>query len=75
VYDDVVLLELAARDPALRVVGQPIAPRPYAIAARKGDTGLIRWVNGWLAKLRRDGSYGALWRRYFAPFESRLVAG
>lgn len=73
VYDDVVLLELAQRDPALRVTGPPIAPRPYVIAARKGDTELIRWVNGWLAKMRRDGSYGGLWRRYFEPFESRLV--
>src|SRR6267142_4690607 len=75
VYDDVVLLGLAQRDPALHVTGQPIGPRPYAVAARKGDTELIRWVNGWLAKMRRDGSYGDLWRRYFAPFESRLVGG
>ena len=75
VYDDVVLLGLAQRDPALRVAGPPIAPRPYAIAARKGETGLIRWVNGWLAKMRRDGSYREMWRRYFGPFESRLVAG
>jgi len=75
VYDDVVLLGLAQHDPAFRVIGQPIGPRPYAVAARKGDTELIRWVNGWLAKMRRDGSYGELWRRYFAPFESRLVGG
>jgi polar amino acid transport system substrate-binding protein len=75
VYDDVVLLGLAQHDPALRVTGQPIGPRPYAVAARKGDAQLIRWVNGWLAKMRRDGSYGELWRRYFAPFESRLVGG
>jgi len=75
VYDDVVLLGLAQHDPTLRVIGQPIGSRPYAVAARKGDTELIRWVNGWLAKMRRDGSYGELWRRYFAPFESRLVGG
>ena len=74
-YDDVVLLGAAQHDAAVRVVGQPIAPRPYAVAARKGDTGLIRWVNGWLAKMRRDGSYVDLWHRYFGPFESRLVAG
>ncbi len=75
VYDDVVLLSLAARDAAFRVAGQPIAPRPFAIAARKGEIGLIRWVDGWLAKMRRDGTYGELWHRYFAPFESRLVGG
>ena len=74
-YDDVVLLLLAQQDGTLRVAGPPIAPRPFAIAARKGEIGLIRWVDGWLAKMRRDGSYGELWRRYFAPFESRLVGG
>lgn len=75
VYDDVVLLGLAQKDAGLRVAGPPIAPRPFAIGARKGETGLIRWINGWLAKMRRDGSYGELWHRYFAPFESRLVGG
>jgi ABC-type amino acid transport substrate-binding protein len=75
VYDDVVVLGLAQRDAALRVTGAPIRPRPYAVAARKGDTGLIQWVNGWLAKMRRDGSYGRMWRRYFGAFESHLMGG
>src|SRR5436309_1746022 len=71
--DDVAVLALARRDPALRVTGAPIRPRAYVAAARKEDTGLIRWVNGWLAKMRRDGTYRGLWRRYFTPFESHLV--
>jgi ABC-type amino acid transport substrate-binding protein len=72
-YDDVVLLELARQDGALRVTGLPLRPRPYVAAARKGDVELIRWVNGWFARIRRDGSYAALWRRYFGAFESQLV--
>ena len=56
-------------------IGHPLRPRPYVVAARKWDTGLIRWVNGWLAKIRRDGSYAEMWRRHFAPFEWRLVGG
>jgi ABC-type amino acid transport substrate-binding protein len=75
VYDDVVVLQLAERHPDLRATGLPLRPRPYVVAARKGDAGLIRWVNGWLARIRRDGSYAELWRRHFAPFESRLVGG
>ena len=75
VYDDVVVLELAQRETALRVTGAPIRPRPYVAAAQKGDTGLIQWVNGWLAKMRRDGSYSRMWRRYFGPFESHLIGG
>jgi ABC-type amino acid transport substrate-binding protein len=73
VYDDVVVLGLAQRDGAFRVTGAPIRPRPYVAAARKGDTDLIRWVNGWLGRMRRDGSYAAIWRRYFRPFEPHLV--
>src|SRR5205809_219124 len=72
-YDDVAVLALARRDPALRVTGAPIRPRAYVAAARKEDTGLIRWVNGWLATMRRDCDYQGLWRRYFTPFESHLV--
>ena len=75
VYDDVVVLELAQRDRDVIAIGHPLRPRPYVVAARKWDTGLIRWVNGWLAKIRRDGSYAEMWRRHFAPFESRLVGG
>jgi polar amino acid transport system substrate-binding protein len=75
VYDDVVVLGLAQRDAALRVTGAPIRPRPYVAVARKGDTGLIQWVNGWLAKMRRDGSYSRMWRRYFGAFESHLIGG
>jgi ABC-type amino acid transport substrate-binding protein len=73
IYDDVVALGLAQHDSTFRVTGTPIRPRPYVAAARKGDTGLIRWVNGWLAKTRRDGSYAVMWRRYFAPFEAHLL--
>ena len=75
VYDDVVVLELAQRETALRVTGAPIRPRPYVAAAQKGDTGLIQWVNGWLAKMRRDGSYSRMWHPYFGPFESHLIGG
>jgi ABC-type amino acid transport substrate-binding protein len=75
VYDDVVVLGLAQHDAALRVTGAPLRPRPYVAAALQGDTGLIQWVNGWLAKMRRDGSYGRLWRHYFGAFESHLMGG
>jgi ABC-type amino acid transport substrate-binding protein len=75
VYDDVVLLSLTRDDPALEVVGAPLVPRAYVVAARPQDAGLIRWVNGWLARMRRDGSYDELWRRHFGPFEARLVGG
>jgi len=74
-YDDVVLLRLAQEDAGLRVIGKPIRPRPYVVAAPSGEVELIHWVNRWLAKIRRDGTYDDLWRRHFDAFESRLVKG
>jgi len=74
-YDDVVLLRLAQEDAALRVVGKPIRPRPYVVAAPSGEVELIHWVNRWLAKIRRDGTYDDLWRHHFDAFASRLVKG
>jgi ABC-type amino acid transport substrate-binding protein len=74
-YDDVVLLRMAQGDAALRVIGKPLRPRPYVIAAPTGEVELIHWVNRWLAKIRRDGTYDDLWRRHFDAFESRLVKG
>ena len=75
VYDDLVLLSLVGSDPALRILRTPLAPRPFVAAARRQDAELIRWVNGWLARMRRDGSYGEMWRRHFGPFESHLIGG
>ena len=74
-YDDVVLLRLAQGDAALRVIGKPIRPRPYVVAAPSGEVELIHWVNRWLAKMRRDGTYDELWRRHFDAFAARLVKG
>jgi len=74
-YDDVVLLRLAQEDSAFRVIGKPIRPRPYVVAAPSGEVELIHWVNRWLAKMRRDGTYDELWRRHFDAFASRLVKG
>ena len=75
VYDDVVLLSVVRRDPALRIAGTPLVPRPFVVAARQEDAALIRWVNAWLARMRRDGSYGELWRRHLGPFEAHLIGG
>ena len=73
VHDDIVILSLAKENPDLKVVGKPFVPRPYGIAARKGDTAFITWVNAELARMRRDGTYDRLWKTYFADVEANLV--
>lgn len=73
VHDDIVILSLAKENSDLKAVGKPFRPRPYGIAVRKGDTEFIGWVNAELKKMRADGSYDRLWRKYFADVEGFLV--
>jgi ABC-type amino acid transport substrate-binding protein len=73
VHDDVLLLSLVKDHPDVKVVGKPFIPRPYGIAVRKGDTELMGWVNGQLQKMRADGTYDRLWKKYFGEVEQNLV--
>jgi ABC-type amino acid transport substrate-binding protein len=73
VQDDVLILTLARENPDMKAVGKAFIPRPYGIAARKGDTEFIGWVNAQLRKMHQDGTYDRLWKKYFADVEGSLV--
>jgi ABC-type amino acid transport substrate-binding protein len=73
VHDDVLLLSLVKENPEVKLVGKPFIPRPYGIAVRKGDTEFIGWVNAQLQKMRADGTYDRLWKKYFGEVEANLV--
>ncbi len=62
--DDTVVGALARENRSLRVAGAPILPRPYAIAVRKGDLATVRWINGKLAAMRKDGTWERLRAKY-----------
>ncbi len=72
-HDDILVLTLAKENPDLKAAGKPFIPRPYGIAVRKGDTEFIKWVNAELARMKRDGTYDRLWKKYFADVEASLV--
>ena len=71
--DDILILTLAKENPDMKAVGKPFIPRPYGIAVRKGDLEFIKWVNDQLTKMKRDGTYDKLWKKYFAEVEANLV--
>lgn len=71
--DDILILTLAKDNPDLKAVGKPFRPRPYGIAVRKGDTEFIQWVNHQLRRMKSDGTYDKLWKKYFADVEANLV--
>jgi ABC-type amino acid transport substrate-binding protein len=72
-HDDILVLTLVKENADLKAVGKPFMPRPYGIAVRKGEAEFIKWVNAELAKMKKDGAYDRLWKKYFADVEGSLV--
>ena len=62
--DDTILVGMAAQDPYTEVVGPPFTDEPYGIAVAKGHEDLVRFVNGVLERIRADGTWAALYRRW-----------
>lgn len=70
--DDILILTLAKENLELKPVGKPFTPRPYGIAVRKGDLEFIKWVDDQLARMKKDGTYDKLWKKYFGDVEGYL---
>ena len=62
--DDSILLGFEAQDPDTKIVGPSFAPEPYGIAISKAHPGFVRFVNGVLAKMRADGTWKAIYKKW-----------
>jgi polar amino acid transport system substrate-binding protein len=62
--DDAILLGFRAQDPYTQVIGGSIEPEPYGMAISKRHPDFVRFVNGVLARLRADGTWRRLHRRW-----------
>ncbi|MCB1286797.1 MAG: glutamate ABC transporter substrate-binding protein [Mycobacterium sp.] len=62
--DDAILAGLIAQDPYLHIVGPSMAQEPYGIGIKLSNTGLVRFVNGTLERIRTDGTWDTLYRRW-----------
>lgn len=63
---DVLLAGLAAQDPTTVVVGPSLAPQPYGVATAPAATDLVRAVNRVLERIRQDGTWQGLHRRWLS---------
>ena len=77
---DSILAGLVAQDPYLHIVGPTLNEEPYGIGINKQNTGLVRYVNGTLERIRRDGTWNTLYRKWLtvlgpapAPPRARYV--
>jgi polar amino acid transport system substrate-binding protein len=64
--DDTILAGLVSQDPYLHIVGPNMSDEPYGIGINLQNTGLVRFVNGTLERIRRDGTWNALYRKWFS---------
>ncbi|ULE34292.1 glutamate ABC transporter substrate-binding protein [Mycobacterium sp. IDR2000157661] len=62
--DDSILAGLVAQDPYLRIVGPSLSQEPYGIGIGLQNTDLVRFVNGTLERIRRDGTWSTLYRKW-----------
>jgi polar amino acid transport system substrate-binding protein len=62
--DDSILAGLVSQDPYLHIVGPSLDEEPYGIGMNLQNTGLVRFVNGTLERIRRDGTWNTLYRKW-----------
>src|SRR6195952_4081527 len=62
--DDSILAGLVAQDPYLHIVGPSLNQEPYGIGVNLDNTGLVRFVNSTLERIRRDGTWNTLYRKW-----------
>jgi polar amino acid transport system substrate-binding protein len=62
--DDTVLAGFAAQDPYGKVVGAAFSEEPYGIGVKKDQVDLVRFVNSVLERIRADGTWTSISRRW-----------
>ena len=69
VGDSPTLADIIAQNPELnlKIVGEPFTDEFYGIAIQKGMTDLQAMINQGLADIKADGTYDAIYAKYFAP--------
>jgi polar amino acid transport system substrate-binding protein len=72
--DDSILAGLVAQDPYLHITGPNMGEEPYGIGINLHNDGLVRFVNGTLERIRRDGTWYALYRKWLTVLGSTPVA-
>lgn len=62
VQDQTLLASDASTNQAIKVVGQPFTKEPYGIGLKLGDTAFKKFINAWLVKIEKDGTWAKVWK-------------
>jgi polar amino acid transport system substrate-binding protein len=77
-WDDTVLVGLAATDRNLKLTSDTFLQLPYGIGIKQGNTALKRWVDARLAVMKRRDTFNTILRnavppRLFASFQRNIL--
>ncbi len=72
--DDTILTGFAAQDPYTKVVGPKFTAEPYGMAIPKQHEDFVRFVNGLLERLRADGTWATIHRKWLGEPPAPPVA-
>ncbi|MFC6089745.1 glutamate ABC transporter substrate-binding protein [Saccharothrix lopnurensis] len=72
--DDTILAGFAAQDPYTKVVGPQFTAEPYGMAFPRADEDFVRFTNALLERLRADGTWAAIHRRWLGEPPAPPVA-
>lgn len=64
--DDAILVGMAVQDPNLHIVGPSLEAEPYGIGVNSSEDDLLRAVNASLERIRRDGTWQALYQKWLS---------
>jgi polar amino acid transport system substrate-binding protein len=62
--DDSILLGFKAQDPNTKIIGPSLARVPYGMAINQAHPEFVRFVNGFLAQIRANGTWRRLYDRW-----------
>jgi polar amino acid transport system substrate-binding protein len=66
--DDAILLGFKAQDPNTKILPAWLADEPYGVAISKAHPDFVRFVNGVLARVRANGTWALLYRKWLGPY-------
>lgn len=69
-HDAATLVVIAAKDPSLRLVGEPFAITDAAVGVRKNEAAWLAYVNAALDRMKAEGLYQT-WTEKWVPAEIR----
>jgi polar amino acid transport system substrate-binding protein len=62
--DDAILLGFRAQDPYTKIVGPRFSDEPYGMAIDRSHPEFVRFVNGVLARMKGDGTWTSIHKRW-----------